>query len=348
MSTKPELGAWPRVDYGGQELTATNPFQGIKEQFEVMSERTPIEWIGKLSDLIPTEQFHGSISPRSRLESGEITQDQLDRAKEYVGRCYVPATEGTGIRCVEDRNEVGYNDSDPASYQLGPQVQGATVDIAVATRLARGVEGATDVLTDIETAVQESDGTFISSTHTDETHQAEGEMGCGTQKGQETKLGYFQDSTHMQSIEGVTRVIFEKAAQKVSDQALADLPGSAADLASLPGYFENLAGAGIRVSELNGGNPQSRKTVEGVHNAAFVVLNLDGSNRETLNPGKLNVYTDGEIMSFGLDVWYILDTYPKEVATDLIADAIATLMNLTDGSLEVGLRLPAEEVPVAA
>ncbi|MCA9330921.1 hypothetical protein KC957_02650 [Candidatus Saccharibacteria bacterium] len=348
MSTHPELGVWPGVDASGHEQITADPLQGIKEQFEAMSERTPIEWIGKLTDLIPAEQFHGSISPGSRLEAGDITQEQLTRAKEYVGRCYVPTTEGTGIRCVEDRNEVGYNDSDPASYQLGPQIQGATVDIAIATRLARGIEGATDVLADIETAVEENDGTFISSTHTDEAHQAEGEMGCGAQKGQEIKLGYFQDPAHMQSIEGVTRVVFEKAARKVSDQALADLPGSAAGLASLSGYFENLAGAGSRVSELNGGNQQSRKTVEGVHNAAFVVLNLDGSNSETLNPGKLNVYTDGEIMSFGLDVWYILDTYPEEVATDLIADAIATLMNLTDGSLEVGLRLPAEEAPVAA
>ena len=320
----------------------------LKEQFEAMSERTPIEWIGKLSDLAPLEQFHGSVSIAKRLESGEVTQAAVDRAKEYVGKCYVPVTAGAGIRCVEDRNEVGYDDSNPSSYQFGPQVQGATVDIAVAKRLARGADGATDVLADIDTAVAESDNTFTPSTHTDEAHQDEGEMGCGAQKGQETKLDYYQDESHMESIAGVTRTIFDKASRKASEKALGALPQSARELKAVPGYFANLAQAGGRVSELNGGNPESRKIVEGAHNAAFVILNFDGSNRSTLSPGKLNTYTDGEVMSFGLDVWYILETYPEDEATDLIADAVATLMNLTDGSLEVGLRLPVGQVPVAA
>ena len=340
-AVNPEL----RQTMAAAELPA---MKELKEQFEAMSERTPIEWIGKLSDLIPVEQFHGTVSIAKRLESDEVTQAAVDRAKEYVVKCYVPVTPGAGIRCVEDRNEVGYDDSDPASYQLGPQIQGGTVDIAVAKRLARGAGGATDVLADIDTAVTEGDDTFLPSTHTDEAHQADGEMGCGAQKGQETKLDYYQDESHMQSIAGVTRTVFDKASRKASEKALGALPQNASELKAVPGYFANLAQAGARVSELNGGNPESRKVVEGAHNAAFVVLNFDRDNRSTLNPGKLNAYTDGEIMSFGLDVWYILDTYPEDEATDLIADAVATLMNLTDGSLEVGLRLPATETPVAA
>lgn len=342
-----EQAGWPGSYTMGTEAVATDQFQGIKEQFEAMSERTPIEWIGRLSDLVPAEQFHGSVSIAKRLESGEVTQDAVERAKEYTVQCYVPVTEGAGIRCVEDRNELGYDDTNPASYEFGPQIQGATVDIAIAKRLTKGAEGATDVIADIDTAVEDNDGTFTSSTHTDEAHQDEGEMGCGAQKGQEVKLGYYQDDAHMQSVAGVTRTIFDKAARQVSEAALTALPQAAAALAAVPGYFTNLAQAGNRVSELNGHNPESRKVVEGAHNAAFVILNFDGSSRDTFNPGKLNTNTDGEIMSFGLDVWYILETYPEDEATTLIADAVATLMNLTDGSLEVGLRLPTQEALAA-
>lgn len=334
----PQTESTPHIN-----VTDPHVMQGIKEQFEAMSEQTPIEWIGKLTDLIPAEQFHGSVSVANRLEAGELTQADIDRAKEYVPSCFVPTTKGAGIRCVEDRNEVGYDDANPASYQLGPEIQGGIIDIAVAKRLARGIDGATTVIDDIQTAIEEDSGEFTVSTHTDTAHQGEGEMGCGAQKGQEAKLGYYQDAAHMQSVASVSQTIFEKAARRASEQALATLPRHAANLAAVPGYFTDLAQAGEYVSARTDGNAESHKVVEGVHNAALVILNFDGVSKDTFNPGKLNTYTDDKVKSFGLDVWYILEAYPEDEATILIADAVATLMNLTDGTLEVGLRLPQAE-----
>lgn len=323
-------------------VTAPVGVQGLKEQFEAMSEQISVEWIGTLSDVIPREQFHGSVSIEERLVSGEVSQAEVDRAKQYIPNCYVPVAPKAGIRCVEDRNEEGYDDNNPASYQLGPQVQGGIIDVAVASRLTRGTDGGTTVIADIEAAIQEDTGEFTVSTHTDTAHRGDGEMGCGAQKGQAAKLSYYQDAAYMQSIVNLTRTIYDKAARTASSAALAALPHHAADLEAVPDYLSDLAQAGSYVAERTGNNPEARKVVEGTHKAAYVVLNfVEG---ETLNPGKLNVYTNSKIMSFGLDVWYILKAYPQDEATVLIADAVATLMNLTDGSLEVGLRLPQNQV----
>lgn len=334
-----ERNPLPGAVQTGPELarvTDLHMMQGIKEQFEVMSEQMPIEWIGKLSDLIPQEQFHGTVSVEQRLAAGEVTQAEVNEAREYILGCFVPVTPGAGIRCVEDRHEVGYDDNNPASYTLGPQIQGGIIDIAVAQRLARGTDGAQTVINDIGVAIDEDDGKFVPSAHTDAAHQGEGEMGCGAQKGQEAKLGYYQDEAHMQSIASVTQTIFEKADKRASEEVLGALPKHAAELAALPGYLANLAQAGSYVAGRAALNPEAHKVVEGVHQAAFVVLNFDEGT--TLNPGKLNTHTESKVMAFGLDVWRILEAYPEDEATNLIADAVATLMNLTDGSIEVGLR----------
>jgi hypothetical protein len=304
-----------------------------------MSQQTPIEWIGTLTDLIPAEYFHGTVSPKSRLESGEITAQQIADAKEYQTLCYVPVTEGAGIRCVEDREEQDFDDSNPASYQLGPQVQGATIDIAAAKRLVRGIEDGATLEADIDTEISEHSARFTPSAHTDEAHQADGEMGCGAQKGQETKLGYYQDE-HMAGIAGVVRVLHDKAGKVVPAGVLESLPASAAKLSSVSTeYYANKPTAARYIQAQLAGNPESHKVVRGQHNAGMVVLNFDSD--WTLSPGKLNMHTDGQVMSFGLDVWYLFEEYPEDEAAGLLADAIATLMNLTDGSLEVGLRLPA-------
>lgn len=313
----------------------------IKEQFEAMSTEGKIEFIGKLTDLAAPDQFHGSVSPAGRLNSAELTTSDIATAKEYVSLCYVPVTEGKGLRCVEDREESTYDDSDPQSYELGPQVQGATIDIAAAKRLARGISDGNTLEEDVDTEIAEHSSRFTPSAHTDELNQDDGAMGCGAQKGQETKLGYYQDEAHMKSIAAITEVLFEKAGRTAPVDVLSALPKGAADLASAaPKYYAGKPHATAYIQGHLGNNPESHKVVRGQHNAVMVIINLVPGT--TLNTGKLNARTDGKAMSFGLDAWYVLEEYPEDEAAVILADAVATLMNLTDGSLEVGLRLPVE------
>lgn len=315
-------------------------FTQLKGEFEHMSEEATIINLGKLSDLMPRESFKGSISVQERLARGVASPEGLVTANEALHKSYVPAIAGASVRCVDGRANATYDDNDIKSYKLGPQVQGGTPDIAVARRLRIGVDTGVTLEADVDN-VTSIDSKFLPAGHTDD-HVAEGEYGCGALKGQEVKLGYYADQ--IEAINAVTKAIIEMDGKTLPVDFAETLATNASDLQDVASEY--FAGKPDILNYLTKFNSEAKRTKRGQHNEFKVVLNFVRDT--TLNSGKLNNLTGGEYNAFNLDVWYVLDTYGED-APYIIADALATLMNLTDGSLDVEARLPAENAaPVAA
>jgi hypothetical protein len=324
----------PELLETGQGIT---PLIQALEQLSM--QEAELKVIGRLDSLIPKEFFHGSISLDRRIANGEITRDEHEASLEVISKCYVPITPGAALRCVDGRGLLGFDANNPADYEIGPQIQGGTVDVAVAKRLTKGVEpGATlegDVKDEVETPHPASPGAHTSVGNENTCG------GCGACMGQEEKIRYYQNDKQLESITGVAAVVYETAGVAAPQNMLATLPHAAADLEGIADtYFAHKPEIIEYMTSLRQDIRNLKQVLEGVHNEGRVILNFDATT--TLHSGKVNHLTDGNINAFGLDVAYILEEYPEE-APVLFADALATLMNLTDGSVEVVFRLPKQE-----
>lgn len=326
----------------GSDHLLTDPFVQLKGEFEVMSQEAKVVSLGKLSDLLPDVTFRGNISITRRLETGSATIEGLAQANEALHKSYVPTTPGASLRCVDGRGILGYDDEDPKSYEVGPQVQGGTPDIAVARRLRKGVDVDAKLESDIDELVSNTSQKYLPSGHTDD-HTPDGEFGCGALKGQEVKLGYYEDAGLVDAISGVTGAVMDLAGKKLHDNFAETLQQNAKALSEISNSY--FAGKPDILEYLEKFNKDAKRVKTGNHNEFKVVLNF--VHGTTLNSGKMNMLTDGEYNAFGLDVWYIMENFGDD-APFILADALATLINLTDGSLEVEARLPVEDGEAAA
>lgn len=311
-------------------------FETVKEDVEYMSmQEAKMLQLGKLTDLLPENYFEGAISPKARLSEGKITQAGKEQADEALRYCYVPATKGASLRCVDGRSEVGYDDEDPKWYEIGPQVQGGTADIAVARRLRLGVHPEDTLEADVDSIIPATSRDYLPAGHTDDHPRVQG-LGCGAINGQETKLTYYGDSEKLEAINKILQTVYEKVGGKLPDDVFVDLGQNAAELHALaPTYYANKSAI---LEHLEKANPAAKKIVTGQHNEYKVVINFVPGT--TLNTSKFNQLTESEYQAFGLDAWYVLETCGED-APFVLADALATLMNLTDGSVEVALRTAA-------
>lgn len=317
----------------------------LVEVMETISmQEAELKVIGRLDSLLPKEFFHGSISLDDRIANGEITREEHEASLEIIAKCYVPVTPGAAVRCVDGRGLDGFEPEDPADYEIGPQIQGGTVDIAVAKRLTKGVEADATLKTDVKEEV-EAHHSASPGAHTSVGHETTCE-GCGACMGQEEKLKYYQESERLDGMKSVIGVIYETAMVESPKDLLHDLPQNAADLSGIADeYYADKLDIIEYMASLRQGFRDVKQVLAGKHKEGRVILNFDRTS--TLHSGKVNHLTGGDINAFGLDVGYILDEYPEE-APVLFADALATLMNLTDGSVEVVFRLPKQQVTEAA
>ncbi len=328
-----------------QEHHVNQVFEIAKQEIEIMSEQeAKMVVVAKMNKLLPESKFQGLISVTERIKKGEATAEGITQARTFVEKSYVSVTKGAGLRCVDGRGEEGYDDNDPAWYELGPQIQGATVDVAVARRLRQGVSSGSETLqADVAKTVQETTNDFAPSAHTDDHEHEAGKCGCGAINGQETKLDYYLDPEVAAAIPGVVGAIYGLADKELPGNALADLVENATALKGIKAdYFGNKPDAFTYLGEFN---QNAKKVVTGKHNEFELVLNFVSGT--TLNSGKLNTLTNGEYNAFGLDVWYILENFGDD-APYILADALATVLNLTDGSLDVRARVANEQFAQAA
>lgn len=331
----------------------TRSYEHMPETFESTGQRTStltealenlsmteaeIQVLGRLDSLLPKEMFHGSVSLDARIENGEITRQEHEESIETISKCYVPVTAGAALRCVDGRGLLGFDAENPADYEVGPQIQGGSVDIAVAKRLTKGVESGVSLKDDVKEEL-EANYPAAPGAHTSVGHENTCD-GCGACKGQKAKLEYYQDPAYAAGIQNIVGVLYKTDGQEVPQDLLVDLPKNAANLSGVADeYYADLPQIIEYMTELRGDVKNIKQVLEGVHNEGRVILNFDRNS--TLHNSKVNHLTGSKINAFGLDVGYILDQYPQE-APVILADAVATLMNLTDGSIEVAVRLPIE------
>lgn len=316
----------------------------LNDQLEVMSMANgELRYVGTLDQLIPKEFFRGTISLRKRLESGEITQEQHEASLGIIEKCYVPLYPGAALRCVDGRGEEDFDINDPEALKIGPQIQGQTTDIAIARRLRQGVSEGDTLKQDVQEEAETSHP-FAPSGHTAVGHDKPGDYGCGAIKGEEEKTEYYTEAPILEATEGVVGAIFQADGKKLPKDSFDELPKNAKDLLNFhKTYFE---GKPEILDFLTTFNAKAKQVLAGKHNEGRLILNF--VRGDSLHPGKVNHMTDGLINAFGLDVGYIFDEYPED-APILLAAAVATVMNLTDGSLEVYFRLPKQnENPAGA
>lgn len=310
-------------------------FKGVIGELEDMSENeAQLSSLGKLSDILPGAEFKGTISVSERLKSGGLTDEQLAGANETIAKSYVPVTKGANLRCVDGRGVAGFDGSDPSSYELGPQVQGGTPDIAVARRLRKGMEPGANLLQDIDEAVEATSSDFAPGGHTDDK-APEGDYGCGAVKTQENKLEYYAQTELLAKMAGVVGVVYQADGKQFDTAVFSNLPKNASKLIEVKDeYYKDKPEC---VDFLTKFSSKAKQIVSGKHNEVAVMLNFVRGT--TLNSSKLNESTGGEVQAFGLDVWYIIDEF-KDDAPFILLDALTTLQELTDGSLEVQARTP--------
>lgn len=297
-----------------------------------------MEDLGTLSGGEHQELWVGGTSLAKRLETGELTDASVAEYKAEVGRHFVPTTKGAAKRCVEDRTKEGYDHQDAAEYgrPLGPQVQGGTPDEAVVYRLGKGApEDGVTILDDIKAVIETERSDYAPGAHT----SGHGPTGCGSVDGEAPKLELYADDETAGVIEATTGTILELDNKTLDEGFMAKLREQAGALsADADKYFATLSQIPELVRDFNrNGVPN----VVGSHKAIFVSLNFVRGT--TFHPDDYNVATNDEAYCFNLDVWNIIDENDPETAAKLIAQAVGTLMILTDGSLHLLGRFARDE-----
>lgn len=317
----------------------TQDLEAVKQaRYEQSEAEGRIEDLGTLSGGEHQELWVGGTSLAKRLETGELTDEKVAEYKAEVARHFVPATKGAAKRCVEDRTMEGFDPQNAAHYgrPLGPQVQGGTPDEAVVYRLGKGApeEGVT-IVDDIKTVIETEQSDYTPGAHT----SGHGPTGCGSVDGEAPKLELYADDEAASIIEATTGTILELDDKSLEAGFMAKLREQAGVLsADADKYFATLS----QIPELvRGFNRNGVPNVVGSHKAIFVSLNFVRGT--TFHPDDYNAATNDEAYCFNLDVWNIIDENDAETAAKLIAQAVSTLMILTDGSLHLLGRFDRDE-----
>ena len=289
--------------------------------------------MGQLMGDSDSSLWHGTISLKNRLQSGELAESEIEASLAGLDQYFVPAAPGAAKRCIDGSTIRGYDDTDPAWSQrkLGPQIQGGSVDEAIAVRLAHGPADGISLLDDLAALPGHRHSAYLEGDHTDD-HADRTKTGCGAIDGQLRKLAKYNDPSSPAILATVT-ALMELAGRKMPESGYGDLQRAAAGLLTYPGYF---AAPDDVLTALRSLNPDGVETLVRPH--AEVSLTLNFVTGTTFHRDHYNARTGSKIQNFNLDVWNILDEH-QDTAYILLADAVATAMDLTDGSLRLFARV---------
>lgn len=335
---------------GVEAKTATDPARVLKvvkqEMHEMSAENAEMIALGTLRDGTDPRLWAGSSSLAKRLESGEITMGRVHEAVNYANECYVDVTPGAAERCVEDRTEEGYDDNNPADYgaPLGPQKPGGTPDVALARRLMHEPEKAGSIAEDVEaTASQVQDGKFKPGGHTDE-HANGQKTGCGSIDNERAKIELIQNPETAPAIESKVSAMLGLADRQLSKDSFARLRSGAKTLLGRAGkYFEDLSKVPETIKRFN---PKGEPKVVGPHNQVAVIINL--VEGETFHTNHYNQRDNAKLTIHNLDLWDIINNYDEDEQVALLAQTVATLMRITDGSALLYVRRSKQTLEQAA
>lgn len=286
--------------------------------------------VGRLSD----KKWPGHVS------ADDIYVD-IPSLSERLDWFYVPTNPEAKTRCIDGRHDPELDEA-----QLGPQVPGGAPGAALAYRL--GVD--TDDLTR---------GTFIGDFeamlasylrlgltpggHRDDNEHIRG-VGCGAIDGVEKVLECLVDPTFVDDHKRLVRAILGESFDR--DQYLRILGAGQV----LAGHSEEYFSKNSQILEmLEDRCPGSVSTLHGSHSEKLVIVNFVPNT--TLSSNRF-ADQNGGMQAFGYDVWRskqlaeILLPLPSQqiererFVTARVAISVATLIALTDGSLQVLFRVP--------
>ncbi|HSH55536.1 MAG TPA: hypothetical protein VK983_01770 [Candidatus Limnocylindrales bacterium] len=281
------------------------------------------------------------ISLQRRVDAGEITADELATADAAIEESFVPTTPGARKRCIDGSTGAGYDDTDPRDYgrPLGPQIQGGTVGEAVALRMAHGIsedEQDVTIIDDIATVARERKSKFAEGAHDDDKSRDHTvKTGCGQVDGGPRKQPRYNQALYSEVYLPTADAVLSLAGLQAPEGGYERIEQTAAVLAGRPEYFSSPAKI---VAAVRQENADGIETVIRPHNETWLIINLVPNT--TFHRDNFNARTDSKIQCFGLDAWNIVEEHDPMTAYALVVDAAATFMDLTDGSIEVQVRLP--------
>lgn len=324
--------------------TSVSPEELLAQQKELMYkdslEGGRIESLGILAGDSDKSLWPGAISLQARLDSGELNESLVHERSAELGKYFVPAGSNAAVRCIDGSTIQGYDDADPRWFgrAIGPQIQGGTLGEAVAWRMWHGAGKVTTLVDDVQ-QVAKLPYKYAAGAHTDDKMHADTDThaersGCGQYDGQHRKLIRYADPAYAEAMRTISQTILGTARQQSEGSSFDRLQQSAAALAGRSDYF---ASAHEAVSEILRLNPHGIETVVRPHNEVSLTINFVPGT--TFHRDHYNAGSNAQIQNFGLDAWYIMEKYGQE-GYALVVDAVATAMDLTDGSLLLFARLP--------
>ncbi len=292
-------------------------------------------YAGELRGETDKQHWTGAISLEKRLQSGELTEEDVKAATERLPQSFVNVSEGAPKRCVDGRTIEGYQDTAASWYgrALGPQVQGGTAGDVIADRFKKGYETGATFVDDVKAYLSHNQSKYAPGDHVDD-HAEGSKTGCGAVDGQERKLGVYI-SDRAKSLEAVLSAMYGAVDQTIPKEKIDALKQQAAILSKhAESYFNKKE---LVIDDLKGQNSHSVEKLVGSHNEVSLTLNfVEGT---TFHRDHYNSFTQGKIQNFNLDVWAILEEHGED-AFYVLADAVSTVLDLTDGSLRLFVRLP--------
>ncbi|HEY0965244.1 MAG TPA: cadmium-containing carbonic anhydrase [Candidatus Saccharimonadales bacterium] len=297
-------------------------------------QQTRIVHIGRLSNMV----WRGNVSATDTFVDVPAIIETLN---EY----YVSVNPKAKTRCIDGRHDPNLDEA-----ELGPQVPGGATGAALAYRLGVDRDDLTrgTFLSDFESMLDNYLRLGLSpGGHRDNAEHQDGKVGCGAIDGVASILACLSDTQLVEDSKRLTRAIL--AEDFVRDDYLRVLGASVVLEAHADDYF---AQNSELLPLLEERAPGSVSTLTGIHNEKIVIVNFVPDT--TFSSNRFADSHDG-MQAFGYDVWR-----SKELATMLLPQdsqymdrwrfvtarvmiTIATLMALTDGSLQVLFRLPVEE-----
>jgi hypothetical protein len=322
----------------------------IKSEMHERSRRAgTIEFVGTLGGETPSEYWTGPISLQQRQETGEVSTDELRESLDYLSLCYVLTQKSAAQACIDPRLLEGYDDNDPALFasKLGPKSPGGTAIDGVADRIVCIAAGEQQperetfsIQDDISTMAEAAGKTGYKAGDHVAANCAPGKCGCGAVDG----IVKHCETIVLPALPEVKAITKSLLGDAYSEETFNEVSDSVQDLLSVKeNYF--LASEQI-IAELLAHNPEAAPVFVGTHNEVAVILNMVAG--ETLHKDHYATRTDGKIMAFNYDVWHTLEMaearYPEDAVRQnrfvhaRIALAVTALMDLTDGTLLVGVR----------
>ena len=335
--------------------------------------------LGTLNGVINESNSELVVYPKSKIWTGAISLEQrLANDPDFAQRVevalkpetiepyYVQADLDARTRCIDGRLLEGWMESlELQKRDLGPQVPGGAATMALAMRLVDGMDltSHTTLASDIDDSISllVSHGLSFGG-HIDD-HAGEGKTGCGAIDQLKPILEKFQQPETSFQMRGLVSALMGEAYDTdLYNSIIGELQNVWA-LQSIylaqndQGQFEyNIHAIDALRKNATDENPVAK--LVGAHNEVGLVINR--VPHTTFNRDKYNSDHNSEIQLFNYDIWYseqlAATLYPVSGAMKL-ADrqvniqkqvkfltvrsmlAVATAMQLTDGSVDLLLRL---------